>query len=77
MLIFPSPKNSIKWGPGVLSTKQEQYILEISRGRNKNFTQIQLLKILYVLVDASQNQKKTLFILAFHAPRNWGFARKN
>ena len=38
--------------------------------RNKNFTQIQLLKILYVLVDASQNQKKTLFILAFHAPRN-------
>ena len=28
------------------------------------------LEILYVLVDSSQNQKKTFFFLASHAPRN-------
>ena len=38
----------------------------------QNFTQIQLLEILYVLVNANQNQKKTLFIS--HAPRNWAIA---
>ena len=40
----------------------------------QNFSQIQLLEILYVLVHASQNQKKPSFFLASHAPRNWAIA---
>ena len=32
------------------------------------------MEILYVIVDTRQNQKKTSFFLASHAPRNWATA---
>ena len=40
----------------------------------QNFSKIPLLEMLYVVMDAEQNEKTPSFFLASHAPKNWAIA---